>query len=116
MYQSSLDEQARWIHRLLELATAAQASHVYHLLFTDLDLPAFGRADDPQLVPFATIGLVTARLAPKLALAEWDRAFARPRRSASDARAPVGSPPALAPRHCQPSPPTTTFVSVAPVV
>jgi hypothetical protein len=78
--QSSPERQARWIRRQFELASAAQARHVFQLLFTDLDLAAFGRAGDPQLVPFATIGLVTSELLPKPALAEWDAVFARPRR------------------------------------
>ncbi len=77
---SSPDKQARWIRRQFELATQAQARHVFQLLFTDLDLAAFGQVGNPQLVPFATLGLVTTELAPKPALAEWDVAFARPRR------------------------------------
>jgi hypothetical protein len=48
--------------------------------FTDLDLMAFGQASNPQLVPFSLLGLVTTELVPKPALAEWDAAFARPRR------------------------------------
>jgi hypothetical protein len=78
--QSSPEKQARWIRRNLELAGRAEARHVFQLLFTDLDLAAFGLAGNPQLVPFATIGLVTADLAPKPALAEWEAVFARPRR------------------------------------
>jgi hypothetical protein len=78
--QSSPEKQARWIRRNLELAARAEARHVFQLLFTDLDLDALGLAGNPQLVPFATIGLVTADLASKPALAEWDAVFARPRR------------------------------------
>ena len=77
---SSPERQARWIRRQFELATAAEARHVFQLLFTDLDLVAFGPAGNPQLVPFASLGLVSTELAPKPALAEWDAAFARPRR------------------------------------
>jgi hypothetical protein len=77
---SSPDRQARWIRRQFDLAAAAEAGHVFQLLFTDLDLVAFGQASNPQLVPFASLGLVTSELVPKPALAEWDAAFARPRR------------------------------------
>jgi hypothetical protein len=77
---SSLDTQARWIRRELELAAQAQARHVFQLQFTDIDVAAYGQLPSPQLAPFATIGLVSADLAPKPALAEWDAAFARPRR------------------------------------
>ena len=77
---SSPDEQARWIRRQVDLATQADARYVFQLLFTDLDLVGFGQAGNPQLVPFATMGLVTSDLVPKPALAAWDAAFARPRR------------------------------------
>jgi hypothetical protein len=77
---SSPDRQARWIKRQFELAAQAQALHVFQLLFTDLDEAAFGQAPGSPLSPFATIGLVSTELSPKPALAEWDRAFARPRR------------------------------------
>jgi hypothetical protein len=77
---SSPDRQARWIRRQFEIAAAAEARHVFQLQFTDLDLAAFGQGGNPYLVPFASLGLVTADLAPKQALAEWDAMFARPRR------------------------------------
>lgn len=77
---SSPERQARWIRRQFELAAAAEARHVFQLLFTDLDLVAFGQAANPQLVPFATLGLVTTELVPKPALAEWDAVFKRPHR------------------------------------
>ena len=77
---SSPDRQARWIRRQFELATQAQARHVFQLLFTDIDEAAFGQAPGSALSPFSTIGLVSTDLVPKPALAEWDRAFARPRR------------------------------------
>ena len=77
---SSPETQARWIRRELELAAQAQARHVFQLQFTDIDVAAYGQAANPQLAPFATIGLVSAELAPKPALAEWDAVFARARR------------------------------------
>ena len=77
---SSVDKQARWIRRELELAQQALARHVFQLQFTDIDVAAYGQTSNPQLAPFATIGLVGADLAPKPALAEWDAVFARQRR------------------------------------
>jgi hypothetical protein len=77
---STPDRQARWVKRQFELAAQAQARHVFQLLFTDLDVTAFGQPGGGSLSPFAEIGLVTTELAPKPALAEWDAAFARPRR------------------------------------
>jgi hypothetical protein len=77
---SSPEKQARWIRRQVVLAGEARALYVFQLLFTDIDLAAYGQVANPQLVPFATLGLVTADLASKPALADWDAAFARPRR------------------------------------
>jgi hypothetical protein len=79
-FGSTPERQARWIRRQLELAMQAQARHVFQLLFTDLDVAAWGQLGGASLSPFATIGLVSTDLAPKPALAEWDTAFARPRR------------------------------------
>jgi hypothetical protein len=79
-FGSTPERQARWIRRQFELATQAQARHVFQLLFTDLDVAAYGQLGGASLSPFATIGLVSTELAPKPALVEWDAAFARPRR------------------------------------
>ena len=79
-FGSTPERQARWIRRQFELATQTQARHVFQLLFTDLDVAAYGQLGSASLSPFATIGLVSTELAPKPALAEWDAAFARPRR------------------------------------
>jgi hypothetical protein len=71
--------QAAWIRRASEIAQNARALAWFQLSFTDINLPAFGLpADDPQLVPFVTIGLVDTALVPKPALAEWDSVFALP--------------------------------------
>ncbi len=79
-FGSTPDRQARWIRRQFELATQAQVLHVFQLLFTDLDEAAYGQLGGVSLSPFAAIGLVSTELASKPALAEWDVAFARPRR------------------------------------
>ena len=42
-FGSTPDRQARWIRRQFELATQAQALHVFQLLFTDLDEAAYGQ-------------------------------------------------------------------------
>jgi hypothetical protein len=76
---SSAERQARWIRRQFELVREAAALFVFQLLFADLDLAALGEAGNPQLLPFATIGLVTSDLVTKPALAEWDAVFAEPR-------------------------------------
>jgi hypothetical protein len=64
---SSPERQARWIRRQFELAAQAQVLYVF-------------QPPGSPLSPFAAIGLVSTELAPKPALAEWDLAFARPRR------------------------------------
>jgi hypothetical protein len=76
---SSRDKQARWISRQMQLADRLAPRYVFQLPFADLDLVAFNRQNDPQILPFARLGLVDSALAPKPALASWDSAFARPR-------------------------------------
>jgi hypothetical protein len=74
---SSPTLQAEWIKRASEIAENANALAWFQLAFTDINLQAFGLpAGDPQLVPFVRIGLVDTALAPKPALAAWDRVFA----------------------------------------
>jgi len=73
---SSPGKQERWIRRQSALLDAAGALYVFQLQFTDIDLAAFGLADDPRLIPFARTGLVDTLLAPKPALAVWDSIFA----------------------------------------
>ncbi len=71
--------QAAWIRRASQLAQNANALAWFQLSFTDIDIVAFGLpADDPQLVPFVTLGLVNTALEPKPALAVWDSVFAVP--------------------------------------
>lgn len=73
-------KQARWWRRQFTLADRAQAVGLYPLTFTDLDLASFPPQPPGSILPlFAHLGLVTADLAPKPALAVWDSAFARPR-------------------------------------
>jgi hypothetical protein len=77
---SSPDKQARWIKRQMQLADAFAPRYVFQLAFNDLDLVAFGRPNDPQLLPFVTLGLTDVTLTPKRALATWDSTFARTRK------------------------------------
>ncbi|MEO6211206.1 MAG: hypothetical protein ABIQ10_13905 [Gemmatimonadaceae bacterium] len=76
--------QAAWIDRAATLLDNAHALAWFQLQFTDINLVAFGLpADDPQVAPFARIGLVDTALTPKPALASWDGIFARPHVSIS---------------------------------
>lgn len=71
--------QAAWIDRAATLLDNAHALAWFQLDFSDINLVAFGLpADDPQVAPFASIGLVDTVLTPKPALASWDSVFARP--------------------------------------
>ncbi len=71
--------QQAWIRRASALLDNAHAVAWFQLDFTDINLVAFGLpADDPQVAPFAFIGLVDTALAPKPALATWDSVFGRP--------------------------------------
>jgi hypothetical protein len=76
---STPEKQARWIARQMQLADALKPRYLFQLVFADLDLVAYGRPNDPQLTPFARLGVVDATLSPKPALATWDSAFARRR-------------------------------------
>jgi hypothetical protein len=77
---SSPQKQARWIARQMELLDRAQAIGVFQITFTDLDLTSFPVPPGSILPLFAQLGLVDTQFQAKPALAEWDRAFARPRR------------------------------------
>jgi hypothetical protein len=72
-------KQAAWIRRAAALLDRAHAVAWFQLDFADLDLAAFGLSpDDPQVAPFAEIGLVDTTLTPKPSLAMWDSVFALP--------------------------------------
>jgi hypothetical protein len=73
---SSEDEQKRYVSRQSKLLDDVDATAVFQLTFTDLDLSAFPGAP-ANLVLFANLGLVDTTLAPKAALATWDALFAR---------------------------------------
>ncbi|MEO7039200.1 MAG: hypothetical protein ABI446_05600 [Gemmatimonadaceae bacterium] len=76
--------QAAWIDRAATLLDNAHALAWFQLDFSDINLVAFGLpADDPQVAPFVSIGLVDTALTPKPALANWDSIFARPHVSIS---------------------------------
>jgi hypothetical protein len=76
---SSPEVQARYVRRHAALLDQARALAWFQITFTDLDLPAFPPSLQDALRPFATNGLVTAALAPKPALAEWDAVHRRAR-------------------------------------
>src|SRR3954471_22282651 len=75
---SSTEKQARWIKRQMELADRATLVAVTQITFTDLDLSTYPVPAGSILPLFAQLGLVDVDFQAKPALAEWDRAFARP--------------------------------------
>lgn len=76
---SSPEKQARWISRQIQLTDRLAPRYLFQLAFADLDLVAYNASTDPQLLPFARLGLVDSALTPKPGLAAWDSAFARTR-------------------------------------
>ena len=75
---SSPEKQALWIKRQIELADRAALVAVTQISFTDLDLSTYPVPPGSILPLFAQLGLVDVDFHAKPALAEWDRAFARP--------------------------------------
>ena len=73
--------QAQWIKRQMELADNAALLAVTQISFTDLDLTSYPAPPGSILSLFGQLGLVDVDFKPKPALAEWDRAFARPLRN-----------------------------------
>jgi hypothetical protein len=75
--------QAGWIRRASQLLNTAHAAAWFQLDITDLDLAAFGLdPNDPQVAPFAKIGLVDTSFVAKPALVAWDSVFALPSEAA----------------------------------
>jgi hypothetical protein len=78
---SSPEKQARYIRRQMAIADSARLVAVTQITFTDIDLAANPLPPGSIIPLFAFNGLVDADLRPKPALAEWDRALARPLRA-----------------------------------
>jgi hypothetical protein len=76
---STPEMQARYIRRQAALLDAARAAAWFQITFTDLDLTSLPPATAGALRPFAFNGLVTATLAAKPALPEWDAVQRRAR-------------------------------------
>lgn len=74
--ESSLQLQTRYIRRQAELLASVNATAVFQLTFTDLDLSAIPQPPGSILPIFAALGMVDTRLRPKPALAVWDSLFA----------------------------------------
>jgi hypothetical protein len=72
---SSQDEQKRYITRQRTLLDEVEATAVFQLTFTDLDVDS-----SSSVWPFARLGLVDVDLNPKAALSPWDDAFSLPYR------------------------------------
>jgi len=77
---SSPEKQALWIKRQMELADRGALVAVTQISFTDLDLSTYPVPPGSILPLFAQLGLVDVDFHAKPALAEWDRALARPLR------------------------------------
>jgi hypothetical protein len=77
---TSPDKQARWIARQMDILQRAHGIGLLQITFTDLDLSSYNVPSGSILPLFAQLGLVDKDFAPKPALAEWDKGFARPLR------------------------------------
>jgi hypothetical protein len=77
---SSPEKQARYIRRQMEIADRANVVAITQITFSDFDMSTYPVPPGSILPLFAHLGLVDVNLAPKPALAEWDRALARPLR------------------------------------
>ena len=69
---SSLDLQARYIRRHMQIADEAKLLGVFQITFTDLDLTSFPVPAGSILPLFAQLGLVDVSYRAKPALAVWD--------------------------------------------
>ena len=78
--ESSREEQARYLSRQAELLESVNASAVFQLTFTDLDVAAIPQPPGSILPLFAALGMVDTQLRAKPALAVWDSIYARRRR------------------------------------
>jgi hypothetical protein len=73
---SSPDLQRRYIVNQARILDACNASAVFQLTFTDIDLSGYTPAQQADLSVFAHLGLVDVNLVPKPALNAWDSVFA----------------------------------------
>ncbi|MDF2775396.1 MAG: ATPase with chaperone, ATP-binding subunit [Geminicoccaceae bacterium] len=78
--ESSPEEQARYLRRQVALLESVNATAVFQLTFTDLDIAAIPQPPGSILPLFAALGMVDTQLRPKPALAVWDSLVARNRR------------------------------------
>jgi len=77
--QSSPAMQARYLRRQEQLLDGSKAVAVFQLTYADLDLSQYPPQPPGSILPlFAQLGVVDAKLNPKLALATYDSIFARP--------------------------------------
>ena len=77
---STPEKQARWIRRQMLLADRGALAAVTQITFTDFDITSYPAPAGSILPLFASLGLVDIDLKAKPALAEWDKALARPLR------------------------------------
>lgn len=79
VFTSSPQAQADYISRHHDLLMAVNATAVFQLVFTDLDLTGLPADVPPSIAYFAYLGLVDQQLQPKPALKAWDQLFELPR-------------------------------------
>lgn len=70
--------QKHYITRQSQVLNKAQATAVFQLTFTDIDLASLPRSVPPIIKYFAYLGLVDVNLQPRPSLSEWDAIFKRP--------------------------------------
>jgi hypothetical protein len=73
--KSSPEKQRDYIFRQAQLLQEANATAVFQLTFTDIDLSAWPPNTPANLSLFASLGLVDINLKPKPALSAWDSIF-----------------------------------------
>lgn len=72
---SSPQIQQQYINRHSQLLDNAQATALFQLTFTDIDLSSQPPSVPPSIKYFAYLGLVDANFTPRPALATWDSLF-----------------------------------------
>lgn len=75
---SSEEEQAAYIEKQYRMLNDANATGLFSLTFTDIDLSALPSGVEPNIAYFAYLGVVDKDLEAKPSFATWKNVFARP--------------------------------------
>jgi hypothetical protein len=78
VFPNTPQAQAEYIAYHAKLLDNVNASAVFQLLFTDLDVSALPGGISPNILAFTSIGVVDVQFQPKPALGAWDNLFAKP--------------------------------------